>query len=401
MSQNSNSDKKELKVISFLTILGIGLAVSSLGPLLVPIADFFHLEIARAAFPVVFNSIGFLLATILFSFIWYIYRARLFLATSSLLLIVSLSGIVFLHNILVVVLILFLFLGLGRGILSSSIYSLFSEISGSERVKYLNFLFLFFGVGAFTGPLLVGALLTYKLQWYTMYLLLALIILPLSITFWRKKLYRNASFSKKQKVRDAHLRGGIANSSLFWSLILARFLLMGGQISFFSFIPLFLARVRNFSPDLASYIISIFWLTMIAGRGVYARYLHRSGLSRSLIAGASSATLFTTLSFLFTNEALIVTSVACSGLFLSFVSPGLLALGGNVFPEYIGFTTGTMLACAGIGGIFFPWLIGIFSQKVGFSSGVFLIPALIAGAASILIHFHYFLTERGQVDAGN
>lgn len=396
MSQNLNQTSKELKIASFLALFNTGLIVSSLGPLLVPIADFFHLKIAQVALPVVFSSMGFLVANVLFSFTWHIYKARLFLIFSSLLLMASLLGIILPHHLVEIILILFFFIGLGRGVFSSSINSIFSEISGSDRAKYLSFSFLFFGLGAFTGPLLVGVILTYKLQWQAMYLLLLIIILPPSMIFWRKKLYQGSLFFKKQKKRDVYPKKEVAGSPVFWSLIFARFLLIGGQISFFSFIPIFLAKVRLFSPPLASYSVSVFWLSVISGRAIYARYLHRADLPLVLISGAAGTALFISLSFLTTSGSLIILSIACSGLCLSFISPGMLALGGNVFPEYIGFTTGVFFAFSGAAGILFPWIIGIFSEKVGLAYGVFLIPILIGAGASILAHFRYSLTENSS-----
>ncbi len=396
MSHHSGSDKRVLSIASFLSMLITGLAITSLAPLLVPISDFFHLETAQAVFPVLFNSLGFFSASIIVSFVWRIHRARSLLTFSSLFLLMSLVGIIFLHTNIEIILVLLFFIGLSCGLLNPSISSLFSEISGSNRVKYLNLSMVFFGIGAFIGPLLVGVILNYNLPWYMIYVFLAIITLPFPLVFWRKGLYKNALFSRKKEKSFIRHSKNPGTSPLFWSITLTRLILMGMQISFSSWIPLFLTSVRGFSPALASYSIAIFWLSMIGGRLFYIRFFHNSELSRSLIIGAFGATLFATLSFLMVNWTLILLFIACSGLILSFMSPGILALGGNIFPNSIGFVTGVLMAVTGMGGILFPWLVGITSQKASIATGVFLIPVFSLGVTGILIHFRYYLTNKGS-----
>ena len=143
---------------------------------------------------------GFLLATIIMSFIWKIDRARSLLTFSSLAMLLSLASIVVLHSSIRVVLALLFLTGLSEGILHIGLDSLFSEIYHMNRVKYLNVLHVFFGLGAFIGPLLVGTVLTYTTQWYIVYLLIGLFSIPLPIFFWRRKLYKNVTLFEKPQV---------------------------------------------------------------------------------------------------------------------------------------------------------------------------------------------------------
>lgn len=226
------------------------------------------------------------------------------------------------------------------------------------------------------------------------YFLLALLFFPFTIIFSRKKLYQGILFSKKAKAPSSSLKKQLINSPFFWLLVLANFVLVGGQVSFFSWIPLFLTKARGVSPAVASYSVSIFWLSMICGRVLYGRFLHKTNLSLSLIVGAGGAALFTALSFLCPQGILIIVFLLCSGLFFSFISPGLFALGGNTFPESIGFVTGISTASIGVGCVFFPWLIGVTSQQVGVANGVLLIPLLSVGGIGILIYLRYFLAKK-------
>ena len=394
MPQNSGLYSQQLKVFSWLVMVSLGIVSGSLAPLLVPMADFYHWEISQAAFPVVLRSLGFLSANFIFSFIWRIHKTRPLLTFSPLFLFLSLFAIVLFHNNWGIVLFLLFFAGLGAGLLHPSVNSLFSEMYGKNRTKYLNISMMFFGLGAFLGPLLVGAILTYGLKWYIVYFLLALIFFPFIVVFSRKNLYQGILFSKKEKAPNNPLKKQLINSPFFWLLALANFVIVGGQVSFFSWIPLFLTRVRDVSPAVASYSVSIFWLSMICGRVLYSRFLHKTNLSLSLIVGAGGAALFTALSFLCPQGILVVVFLLGSGLFFSFISPGLFALGGNIFPENIGFMTGISTASIGVGCVFFPWLIGVTSQRVGVATGVLLIPLLSVGGIGILIYLRYFLAKK-------
>ncbi|MCD6232600.1 hypothetical protein J7K28_08290, partial [Candidatus Aerophobetes bacterium] len=79
MLKNSSSGTWQLIIISYWGMFNAGIVISFLGPLLVPISNFFQLKLAQVGFPVVFNSMGFLLATFVLAFFWRIYRARLLL----------------------------------------------------------------------------------------------------------------------------------------------------------------------------------------------------------------------------------------------------------------------------------------------------------------------------------
>ncbi|MBC7189367.1 MFS transporter [Candidatus Aerophobetes bacterium] len=377
----------------FLTMLSVGLMASSLGPFLIPIAEFYQLDISLTTFPVVFRSIGFLIASIMISLFWSLGRAWLLFTISFFLIFVSSTGIFILHNLLEVVFVSFFLSGIGSGMAHSGVNSFLSETSGKGRVKFLNFSLLFYALGAFAGPMFVGVALTYDVPWYLLYPVLTLSLLFPAPYLLRRKLHKRLS---SQREKPSHhfsnfsKRGKIIFSPLLWLLILATFFIMSGQISYFSFVPLFLNKTKDISAAIASYSVAIFWLCMIGGRAIYGRYLHTSDLSFSLIIGGLTTCLLTTLSFTCSGEILIILFIGLAGLFFSFISPGLMALAGNLFPRNIGFVTGIITACGGAGGMLLPWIIGIFSEKFGIERGVFLIPASIVAGTGILIYLRRY-----------
>jgi len=394
VSKNFSSENWRLIIISYWGMFNAGMVISFLGPLLVPISNSFQLKLAQVGFPVVFNFTGFFLATFAIAFFWRNYRARPLLTFFSLFLSLSLVGIVLLHDSLIVVFILLFFVGFSTGILHTGLDSLLSEAFGRARAKYLNILHIFVGLGCLASPLLVGIILTYSEKWYLVCFLMGLFSLPLPIFFWNKRLYGKAIFSKTREVIDNPGLNKPVNWRIFWPIVFSIFLYVGIESSFASWIPLFLVKVRGVTTSIASYNISIFWLAMIVGRWFFGKFFYKTNLSRSLIIGAAVGALFIALSFLSKERSLILLFIACSGLLLSYIYPNMLALGGNIFPNSIGFVTGILTASGFAGSMLFPWLIGPISQAMGLTKSVFVISLLSLGLTTVLLYFHYFLRRR-------
>lgn len=385
-SHHAFSNNWELNFGSYLGMLNMGILNGAMGPLLVEISGFYELELAKVGLPILFDGTGYLLGTIIISFIWKVQRARFFLSLSSLGLLAVLVGILPLHYQFEIFLCLMFLLGLCFGFLSVSLDSLFSEVYGKNRARYLNILHFFFGLGSFFGPLLVVAILKLTDKWFVFYFLVGLCHTPMVLFFPKKKNYEFKWDLEGTGSIDHHGRiQSPLGSIVFWAIILAMFLNLGMEVSFSAWAPLFLTNMRNMSVTTASYSVSLFWLAFLVGRALYARFSHRIDLSMSLMVGAGGAALFMALTFLVKDTRLIFSSSAGAGLLISFMYPNLLAQGASIFPKHIGFVTGILSASGGVGFIFFPWLIGPVSQSLGLAKGVLLIPMLGLGLTSILV----------------
>ncbi|MBW2056698.1 MAG: MFS transporter [Deltaproteobacteria bacterium] len=385
-SEGSLPDNRELKFASYLGMFNSGLLNSAVGPLLIELTGFYQLNVARVGLPVLLDGTGYLLGTIILSFVWKVHRARLVLCLSTLSLVFLLVSIGPFHSRFEVFLGLMFFLGSGFGFLTVGLDSLFSEIYRQNRAKYLNILHLFFGVGSFLGPLAVVAILKATGKWFYFYPLIGLLNIPMLPLLLRRKNYPFGLDLEGGETDGRH--EGIRNlmgSAAFWAIIAAMFLHLGMEASFGAWMPLFLKSTRNMTPTLASYCVSIFWLAFLLGRASYARLFPDVNLFLSLIVAISGAALFMCLTFLSRDAALIFSSTFCAGLLLSIVYPNFLALGAGIFPNRIGFITGTLSASGGVGYMFFPWLIGPVSQSLGLAKGVFMIPLLGTASIGILL----------------
>ena len=106
MSKNFSSENWQLIIVSYWGMFNVGMVLSFLGPLLVPISNSFQLELAQVGLPVALNFTGIFLATFAMAFFWHTYRARPLLTFSSLFLSLSLVGIALFHDSLIALFIL-------------------------------------------------------------------------------------------------------------------------------------------------------------------------------------------------------------------------------------------------------------------------------------------------------
>ena len=381
-----------LFAISCWVMLSVGITFGSHGPLLAPISNTFQLRLGQIALPVVSHSIGFLAANILIARFWKIRRARLLLTISSLITFLMLVSMGLFRSVGLLLTLLF-FLGIAQGTMHTGVDSLFSEISGRERAKFLNWLHIFVGVGAVLGPLSVGMLLSYSEKWHLIYLMMAMVTLPLPIFFFRRTIYQNITYNREPQISTSSSPVRPTTSPLFWLAIVGIFTYVGIELSFASWVPVFLVKAKNVSHASASYSISIFWFALMTGRFLFGRFLYRTNLSLFLGIGALVTALFTALTFSI-DSVLIALFMAFSGLSLSWFYPSILALGGNTFPRNIGFITGSLAAGGTIGAIVFPWVIGPISETFGLAKGVFLVPLLCLVLTGIFFSYNYLLTRR-------
>ena len=116
------AENSKLFVLACWSMTSVGLVIGSLGPLLVPISDTFHLRLAQMGLPIVSHSTGFLSANIFLAFFWKIHKTRIFLGLSSLVASLTLVSISLVRTPLLLLVTLF-FVGTSQGLLHTSIYT--------------------------------------------------------------------------------------------------------------------------------------------------------------------------------------------------------------------------------------------------------------------------------------
>jgi len=133
------AENSKLFVLACWSMTSVGLVIGSLGPLLVPISDTFHLRLTQMGLPIVSHSTGFLSVNIFLAFFWKIHRTRIFLGLSSLVASLTLASISLVRTPLLLLAILF-FVGTSQGLLHISIYTTSTEVRRNRKKLSLKLL---------------------------------------------------------------------------------------------------------------------------------------------------------------------------------------------------------------------------------------------------------------------
>jgi len=374
-------------------MLIFALTSAVIGPLLVPMSESFNLSLSQAGRLVSFRYQGFFLSSVLIGVLWQRGRARLFLVGSSFVLCIALLTIGR-WPALPVVYVLLLVVGLSGGLVHTGVDSLLSEIYPDVRTRVLNLVHIFFGVGAFLGPIIVGTVLLVFGWWNLVYCLVGVGALGLFFLFLTQNLKE-----VEPPLPETHTGAWknltyLAKSTPFWLLTLGMFFYLGAEVSLLSWVPMFMARVRNASTVAAGYANSVFWITLLVGRLCFVYLSGKISTPRLLMLAALGTTFSAIGVFSLTNHILIITFLACTGLFASGIYPTILALGAHTFPERIGMIMGVLSAAGSLGGICFPWLVGFGSEYLGLGQGVFMIPVVMGLAAATFVYFERRLIKK-------
>ncbi len=377
---------RRLLAVSSLGMLIFASTTAIMGPLLVPMSDSFNLSLSQVGRLISFRYQGFFLSSILVGVLWQRGRARIFLVGSSFVLCIALLTIG-LWPVLPVVYVLLFVIGLSGGMMHTGVDSLLSEIYSDVRTRVLNLVHIFFGLGAFLGPIVVGTVLLVFGRWNLVYCLVGIGALALFFLFFTQNLKE-----VEPPLPETHTGAWknltyLTKSTPFWLLALGMFFYLGAEVSLLSWVPMFMTRVRNASMVEASYTNSVFWITSLVGRLFFVYLSGKIPTPRLLILATLGATFFAVGVFSLANHTLMITSLALTGLFTSGVYPTILALGGNTFPKRMGMIIGILTAASSLGGICFPWLVGLGSEYLGLARGVFMIPILMGLVAATLVYF--------------
>ena len=263
--------------------------------------------------------------------------------------------------------------GLGAGALILAPNVVVIALNPDNAAGALNFLNVFFGIGAIVGPQLVSFALNhnnYALAFRAAAIFLLLLVIPFGL-------------SSVHIRRDD--RGG-SQPSLLWITLLPfaalNFIYVGTETGFGSWIFTQLTKVPHSTEALATIATSVFYAGLTSGRlaaSLWSRHLTEKRLLvvSMIILGAGIALLLgipmlTPISIL----SAFVVGLGCGP-----VSPTIMALATNTYPAARGTVLGMTSAFGGVGGATLIWLQG---QVGGGQNGGMIVP-LISAAVMLSI----------------
>ncbi|MDQ6695408.1 MAG: MFS transporter [Chloroflexota bacterium] len=290
--------------------------------------------------------------------------------------------------------------GLGDGAVIISVNVLIAVAFSSRSVSALNLLNVFYGVGAISGPLLVGLFLgsigaALPALWVVALFLSALVPMVAGL-----KLPYGAREPVTAGADRLHV-GSIYRSPLLWILSASMLVYVGLEIGTGGWITTYMVRTSGIHADLAALVASSFWLALTTGRLVAAYFGRKSDARTVLLVAVTGAAASGSLLALVTgNTLLTLLAVPLLGFSLAPVYPTLLAITTGTFSAVSGDESkaaSVVISCGSAGGMLLPWVQGLILEGVGTGAAAF----FAAGLALTLLTLYgaYRLLERGANQA--
>ncbi len=375
---------------SVWTFTGFGATLTVMGPLLQPIRETFARGQAEMGLVFLVASAAYIIAVMAGTTASDHYGRRPFVLAGPAFILagfviaaVSPTWTVFLAGAFV--------FGLGMGLVDGSLNALVIDVSKQSAASALNYLHLFFGVGAVIGPLMVGVALDAGFHWRWIAGATSVLSLTMLLPYLFVRFPPMAQITRPpaRRVLAALLR---PQPLLMMAVIL---FYVGMEATYSGWLPSYFEIEFGSSRGVAAYSVATTWVGIVVGRGLSglaARYVDHHVLIFTTI-GASVATGF--LVVVAGSIPLAFAALAGTGILIGGSFPTALAIGVRGQPAMVGALTGFIVAGAGLAGMIFPPLTGLVVEGLGFKAAMVL-PALLAIPAAVAAAAAFYVQRRGR-----
>ena len=351
-----------------LGMLLFGVTLTTLGAVLPPLIARYGLEKADAGSLLALMSLGILAGSLVFGPVVDRFGYRLVLIAGALgvgLGLVAIAGApspAWLRPAMLV-------FGCGGGLLNGATNALVADITPERRESGLAMLGVFFGIGAFGVPLVLGLLLERATYTTIVGGLALLVVVPLAD-------FLAVRFPPPKQAQGFPLRrvGALLGDAPLLLVGLLLFFQSGMEITLGGWSAQYVREVLGLSEERSILVLSLFWVGMVVARLVLTRSLH-------LLSPATVFPAFLVVALAGTGLLLAVRSTATAsvGLFLLGFGlaagfPILLGFLGGLYRDLTGTAFSAVFVMALIGGSALSYLTGVLGDRQGLRASLVVVP---------------------------
>jgi MFS transporter, FHS family, glucose/mannose:H+ symporter len=388
----TETDHRRVFAAACLGMLLFGVTLTTLGSVLVPLIARYGLEKADAGSLLALMSLGILAGSLVFGPVVDRFGYRPVLVAGALGVGLGLAAIARAPSPGVLAPAMLAF-GCGGGLLNGATNALVSDITPEGRESGLALLGVFFGIGAFGVPLVLGLLLG-RATYTTIVGGLALLVVVPLIDFLLVRFPPPKQAQRFPLWRVGALLGDA--SLLLVGLML--FLQSGMEITLGGWSAQYVREALRLSEERSILVLSLFWVGMVAARLVLAR-LVRLWSSWTVLAG------FLGLALAGATLLLEVPKVAAAGAGLFLLGAGLSAgfpilLGfvGGLYRDLTGTAFSAMFVMALVGGSTLSYLTGVLGDRLGLRAGLVIVPLAVIAQAGLFLLLRRRLKPAAALD---
>jgi MFS transporter, FHS family, glucose/mannose:H+ symporter len=361
-------NRKYVFIAACIGMLIFGIVMAVLGAVLPSVIQKFDIDTIDAGSLFLLLTFGMLLGSIIFGPVVdrYGYKALLILCT--LFIFLGIEGIAFAPTMGVLRLSLFI-IGFAGGVINGGTNALVSDISEAGRSSGLAYLGVFFGVGAFGVPFMLGTLLSYFSYESLIAFVGGLVMLPLIF-------FVVISFPAPKQAQGFPVKEGVGllkeTTLLMMGFIL--FMQSGMEFTVSGWTASMINLELHVDGQQAVLVLSLYWIGLMFARIVMGKILKKISPAPVLrvcigIAIAGSLLLISAQNLTFAIPGLILTGIGFAACF-----PIILAYVGEAYSKLSGTAFSVVLVMALAGGMTYPYVTGILGNSYGLRASFVIIP---------------------------
>jgi predicted MFS family arabinose efflux permease len=262
----------------------------------------------------------------------------------------------------VLLLLFFLFSGFSNGTLLTLPAIYITYIYGDESPRMQNVLYGFLSLGFVFGPIIAAIIARTETSWRWCLIIPALLTLPLALPLAFTRL---ESIPRPDKLSIKVIEKVLSfNRSLFIGLVLAFLLYAAAQASVNTWLVSFLEIERGMVSGAAHMVLMGIAASLTAGRWICSYLAKRIDPFDILVFMTLASGILVFLAPLPDSKAASIILYMLLGLAYSGINPFLIGYASR-FPEGESSAVLTAIVSAGaVGGVFFPYLIGLLNQHI-------------------------------------
>ncbi len=254
--------------------------------------------------------------------------------------------------------------GIGFGLMEVAINTLLITVGGARSSNLLNFTHLFFGVGSFVAPALSTQAVAAGASWRLPFWVAGAATVAVAIGW---------SFLPSgvgTPPPATHGSGRAAPSRLVALLAMTLGVYVGAEMGIGAWLTKYMVTVRHVELTYAGITLSLYWLSLAAGRLALSVLSHRVTQEKLLVVLSLVSLAGTAGALIVGSPGGAAASFAITGAGLSGIFPGVIALGGRYYPNDVARVTGYLVTGAGVGNIAIPWLMSAIADARGLVAGM-------------------------------
>ncbi len=371
-------------------MLVFGIVMTVLGTILPSLIDRFAVDKAVAGSSITLLSVGILAGSLVFGPVVDRYGFKGLLIACTALVLVGLEALAFAPNFDLLRGAVFV-IGFGGGVINGGTNALVSDVSAGERSAGLSLLGVFFGIGAFGVPFVLGFLLetvSYTILTASVGVpVLAAIVYFSTVRFPTPKQPQGFPIAKgAELVRDPAL--------LLLGAIL--FLQSGIEITTGGWTTTFFQEALNVEPGTAAFALSLFWIGMTLARLVLGRVLKTADPARVLRACIGIAFFGSVLMIVSASPWSAYVGIFLTGAGLAAGFPVGLGYAGDLYPRMSGTAFSVLFVIALSGGSLLPYVAGLLGSSFGLRSAFVMTPVALVCMLGLLSLVLRRIRQRAQ-----